>query len=138
MILIQNLTKFRIHKKSFTQVAKKVLFWENKEKETVSFVFVGKSEIRNLNKKFRKKDTPTDVLSFNLNEKDHFGEIVICPEVVKENAKKYGVSFKYELFKMSVHGILHLLGYDHERSEKDEVTMEEKQNKYLNNLKEFS
>jgi len=134
MVFIKNLTIYQVDKKSFSQVAKKVLFWENKEKEKISFVFVDKSEIRALNKKFRKKDEPTDVLSFHLNEKDLFGEIIICPEVVKENAKKDEVSFKYEMVKMAVHGILHLLGYDHERSKKDEVVMEGKQNTYVARL----
>ena len=66
MIEINNLTNFTVDKKSFSQVAKKVLKGENRETETISLAFVGKEEIKKLNKKFRKKNKPTDVLSFNL------------------------------------------------------------------------
>lgn len=69
-----------------------------------------------------------------LNEKDYLGEIIICPEVVKENAEKYGVPAKYEMTKVFVHGILHLLGYDHEKSKAKADEMEKKQEYYLSNL----
>lgn len=120
---INNLTKFKLDKKSFTQVAKKVLLGENKETQTLSLAFVDKLEIKKLNKKFRKKDKPTDVLSFAFGEKNYLGEIVICPEVVKEKGEKMEEVF--------VHGILHLLGYDHEKSEKEAKIMEEKEKFYL-------
>jgi len=63
------------------------------------------------------------------------GEIVICPEVVKDNAKKYRVTIKNEMLKMFIHGILHLCGYDHEKSKKAEKEMEERQNLYLSKIK---
>ena len=128
---INNLTKFPVDSKSFTQVAKKVLSGENRETENISLVFVGKEEIKKLNKKFREKDNPTDVLSFSLNDKECLGEIMICPEVVKENAEKYGVSVNFEIMKVFIHGILHLLGYDHEKTDKEAEIMETKQDKYL-------
>ena len=131
MIEINNLSKTSLNKKVFSTVAKKVLSGENRGTETVSLAFVGKEEIKKLNRKFRNKNKPTDVLSFNLNEESCLGEIVICPEIVRENAKKYGVTIKYETMKMFVHGILHLLGYDHEKSEKEAKIMETKQEKYL-------
>ena len=131
MIEINNLTNFTVDKKSFSQVAKKVLSGENRETESISLAFVGKEEIKKLNKKFREKNKPTDVLSFLLNDKDSLGEVVICPEIVKENAKKYEVSAKYETMKVFIHGVLHLLGYDHEKSKDEERIMEEKQEKYL-------
>lgn len=128
---INNLTNFPVDSKSFTQVAKKVLSGENRETENISLVFVGKEEIKKLNKKFREKDNPTDVLSFSLNDKECLGEIMICPEVVKENAEKYGVSVNFEIMKVFIHGILHLLGYDHEKTDKEAEIMETKQDKYL-------
>jgi len=135
MIEINNFTDFSVDKKTFSTVAKKVLSGENKEREDVSVAIVGKEEIKNLNKKFRKKNKPTDVLSFLLNEKQYLGEIIICPEVVKENAEKYKVSVKSEMLKVFVHGILHLLGYDHEKSEVEAEEMEKKQEKYLSKVK---
>jgi len=120
-----------VDKKVFSTVAKIVLKGENRKIETLSLAFVVKEEIKKLNKKFRGKNKATDVLSFELGEGDVFGEIVICPAVVKENAEKYGVTVKTEMIRMFIHGILHLCGYDHERSKKEEKIMEEKQEKYL-------
>jgi len=139
MIEINNLTNKgllnRVDKTTFSTVAKKVLIGENRGTETISLAFVDKAEIKKLNKKFRNKNKPTDVLSFNLNEKGYLGEIIICPDVVKENAKKYGVTAKSETLKVFVHGVLHLCGYDHEKSEKQAQEMEVKQEKYLSNKK---
>jgi len=131
MLEINNLTNFVLDKRSFSTVAKKVLKGENRETATLSLAFVGKEEIKKLNKKFRKKNKATDVLSFKLSHGNSLGEIVICPEVVKENSLKYGVDFKKEMIKVFAHGILHLLGYDHEKSKKEAETMELKQDKYL-------
>lgn len=82
MMEINNLTKFKINKKSFSQVAKKVLLGENRGTETLSLAFVSKTEMQKLNKKFRGENKPTDVLSF-----EGINEVVICPEVVKEKKK---------------------------------------------------
>ena len=136
MIEINNLTSFAVDKKLLTGVAKKVLKGENRERESISVALVSKEEIKKLNKQFRKKDTPTDVLSFNLksNPKDVLGEVVICPEAVKENAKKFNFTFKEELVKMLVHGILHIAGYEHEQSAKEAKKMEAKELYYLSRI----
>jgi probable rRNA maturation factor len=138
MIEINNLTNYIADKKVFSTVAKKVLLGENRIIETLSLAFVDKEEIKKLNKKFRKKNKATDVLSFDLKEsfnlsedKNYLGEIIICPEVVKENAKKFGTTAKKEMMKVFVHGILHLCGYDHEKNRVEEKIMEDKQNFYL-------
>ena len=130
-IEINNLTKFKIDKKLFTGVAKKVITGENKEID-LSIAFVSAQEIKKWNKKYRRKNKPTDVLSFNF---DNSGEVVICPEIVKQNAQKYDNTYKLEAIKMLVHGILHIAGYDHERSEEEAKEMEEKENFYLHNLR---
>lgn len=123
MIEINNLTNFAVDKKFLTGVAKKVLKGENRERENISIAFVGSDEIKKLNQKYRKKNKTTDVLSFKLDGEDYLGEVVICPEVVKKNKEK--------LEKMIVHGILHILGYEHEKSEKKAIQMEEKEKHYL-------
>lgn len=122
MIEINNLTKFRIDRKKLSTVAKKVLLGENRERENISVAFVNKAEMKKLNKKFRGKNKPTDVLSFG-----EINEVVICPEVVKEN--------KEEILMVFVHGVLHLCGYDHEKSEKEAELMEKKEKKYLSSTK---
>ena len=135
MIDINNSTKFKFNRKSFSQVAKKVLSGENRERETISLAFVSQAQMRKLNKQFRHKDKPTDVLSFNLNDSRHLGEIVICPEFVRDFAKEQKVSFDDEMVKVFVHGVLHLLGYDHELSKKEEARMFKKQDYYLKRIK---
>jgi probable rRNA maturation factor len=90
--------------------------------------------MQKLNKNFRKKNKPTDVLSFDLREGNYLGEIIICPKVVKDNAKKYGVTAKKEMLKVFAHGILHLLGYDHEQSKSQAELMEQKQDLYLSKI----
>ena len=133
MIEINNLTKYPVDKKSFTQVAKKILLSENKGIETVSLALVGKEEMQKLNKKFRNIDKPTDVLSFSAEGgpasgwEETLGEIVICPEVVKEKGEK--------IMEVFVHGVLHLCGYDHEKSEKEAEEMEKKEDFYFKKLK---
>ncbi|MCX6720771.1 MAG: rRNA maturation RNase YbeY [Candidatus Staskawiczbacteria bacterium] len=127
MIEINNLAKGcafgGVDKKVFSTVAKIVLKGENRLTQTVSLAFVDKAEIKELNKKFRKKNKPTDVLSFNINEKSYLGEVIICPEVVKEK--------KEDIVKVFVHGILHLCGYDHEKSKREAEIMEAKEKEYF-------
>ncbi|HEY8420012.1 MAG TPA: rRNA maturation RNase YbeY [Clostridia bacterium] len=117
--------------------------------------FMNKDEIRELNKTTRSIDKPTDVLSYpNLNliageiaDKKVFtseydrtmrrlflGEIVICEEIAAEQAREYGHSYKRELGFLFLHGLLHLLGYDHEHPE-DEKVMKELQDKILSIVK---
>lgn len=135
MIAINNSSGGRIKKEFFSTVAKKILSGENKRTKTLSLAFVKKEEIKKINRKFRKKNKPTDVLSFELSaEGGYLGEIVICPEVVRKNAERYGIPVKKEMVKVFIHGILHLLGHDHEKSEKQAKAMEEKENFYLQKL----
>lgn len=133
MIEINNLTKFPVDKRFFFGVAKKILKSENRERENFSIAFVSSENIRKLNKKFRNKNKATDVLAFGrtLNFRSDSAEVIICPLVVRENSKKFGTIFKEELTKIFIHGMLHALGYDHERSKAKEKEMNQKQDYYL-------
>ena len=110
----------------------------------VSVTFTDNEGIHELNKKFREVDKPTDVLSFPLfdfeGETDeppvdeimsNLGDIVISLEKAKEQAEEYGHSFEREVAFLCVHSMLHLLGYDHETSEEDEVEMRSKQTEIM-------
>ena len=114
MIEINNLTRFKASEKSVKKIVEVVLKKE-KKKIDISIAFIDFSEIKNLNRKYRKKNKATDILSFLY---DKSGESVICPEVVKNNSKRFKRNFKKELILVLVHGVLHLLGYDHELSQK--------------------
>ncbi len=87
----------------------KILKRKFKIKQSISIALVSKSEIKKFNKVYRGKDRVTDVLSFNINSDLILGEVVICLDQVKGNIKE-------ELKLLTVHGILHLLGHDHEKS----------------------
>jgi probable rRNA maturation factor len=115
----------------------------------VSVSFVDNEEIRKLNKYYRGIDSPTDVLSFPLmefeeieegeeDEKDAeeiypIGDIVISLEKAKEQAEEYGHSFEREVAYLTVHSMLHLLGYDHE-TEEERKLMREKEEKVMERL----
>jgi probable rRNA maturation factor len=87
----------------------------------LSFAFISKNKIRELNKTYRKKNEPTDVLSFPLDKDD--GEILICKAIAKIKATKFGMTFgKYLLF-LVIHALLHLKGLHHgDKMERYELT----------------
>jgi len=127
MVEINNLTGLIIDGNFLKAVAKKVLKERNKEKIDLSIVFVGQERMKKLNQKYRRKNKLTDVLAFG----EGLNEIVICPQEVKKNAKRFDSVFKKELARVLIHGILHLLGYNHEKGGKEAEKMEKKQNYYL-------
>jgi probable rRNA maturation factor len=96
--------------------------------------------IRTLNREFRNVDRVTDVLTFpawegeiSLSADGYLGDIMICYERAKEQAEEYGHSLLRELSFLAVHGVLHLLGYDH-MTEADERVMREKQTAILDRI----
>ena len=110
----------------------------------VSVTFTDNAGIHELNKKFRQIDRPTDVLSFPLFDfggeyeeppvdemMNMLGDIVISLEKAEEQAKEFGHSFEREVAFLTAHSMLHLLGYDHEISEEDDLEMREKQNSIM-------
>lgn len=82
----------------------------------MTVVFVEAEPARALNLKFRGKDYATDVLSFESLEETSLGELVMCPEILKLQAKDHGLSYRDESCYMVLHGILHLMGFEHEES----------------------
>ena len=94
--------------------------------EEVSISFVSPQEIQRLNYQYRKKDTPTDVLSFP----GKCGDIIICKEVARTQAEQYGHSMERELAFLTAHGLLHLMGYNHQ-DQKDEAEMIQAQKEIL-------
>jgi probable rRNA maturation factor len=102
----------------------------------VSVTFVTPDEIRRLNREYRAKDAVTDVLSFTYDGEWQnvpsgipivLGDIVICIERAKEQAEEYGHSFMRELAFLTAHGLMHLLGHDHEDGEEERAMMAEQE-----------
>ena len=105
----------------------------------VSLTLAGLDEMQGLNKQYRSKDKPTDVLSFPLGESPvpgytgrTLGDIFICPEYAIVKAEEEHISIEEKMAWLTVHGTLHLLDYDHERSESDATDMEQLEKKILN------
>ncbi|MRH43089.1 rRNA maturation RNase YbeY [Aquibacillus halophilus] len=110
----------------------------------ISINFVDNNEIQIINRNYRQIDKPTDVISFALLEREEgeiqiigeglpvvLGDIVISVDKAKEQAEEYNHSFQRELGFLALHGLLHLLGYDHMKEE-DEKKMFSKQEEILN------
>ena len=117
----------------------------------ISVTIVDEAEIKELNTQYRNKESVTDVLSFPLIEFDEDGEmiyddcdfngenlvlgdIVICAKRAKEQATEYGHTFEREIAFLTVHSMLHLLGYDHEHSEDMEQEMFRRQKEILDKM----
>lgn len=110
------------------KVIKKTLKMEKVRHAIFSITFVGEEEIQTLNREYRGKDSVTDVISFAFedasipeNKVRVLGDIYICIPKMMEQAKNYGHSCVRELSFLTVHGLLHLLGYDHGTKEEEKV-----------------
>ena len=113
-----------------------------KTSRTLSLAFITPASIRKWNRLYRGKDKVTDVLSFaggGAGESDDsLGEILICPQRASRQAREYGWSFDFELARLLIHGLAHLLGYDHENvSVKKAKEMELFEAKVLDRLKKY-
>lgn len=132
---INNTTSIDVtmYEELFNRLFKKTLLHlKISENSIMSVTFVSKDEIHQINKDYRNIDRPTDVISFAfLDDKSEIivgddipldlGEIYICYEVADENRKNYNNSIKREICFLFVHGLLHLLGYDHMTKEDEEI-----------------
>ena len=94
---------------------------------SLSLVYLTKEKIRKINKAYRKKDSSTNVLSFSLSKTS--GEILICPNIVKSETKKFDKNFKELLAYLVIHGMLHLKGMKHGGK------MENAEKKHLSHIK---
>ena len=102
---------------SVNQIFKIIKFSSNNE-VSISFLLTSNSEIKLLNQKYRNKNKPTNVLSFPMNEKienkNYLGDVVIaCEKIIDESYEQNIKKYKY-LSKMTIHGVLHLLGFKHD------------------------
>ncbi len=110
------------------KVIKRTLKYEGVKNVCFSIIFVNEKEIQEINKEYRGIDKVTDVISFALEDNSNIvynnirvlGDIYICIPRMLEQASSYGHSLKRELSFLTVHGLLHLLGYDHMEKEDEE------------------
>ena len=119
MVVIQNSIKdTSINEESLIDTLQQVINDLGKGESELLIRMVDKNEIQNLNKTYRHQDKPTNVLSFPSDlpieiDEEILGDVVICLEVVKQEAQDQQKIFLDHLTHMAIHGTLHLLGYDH-------------------------
>lgn len=141
-IEIINQTQSKVPRKFITNWTKNI--YKNLKKQKILkvekdliIVFVSSGKMKKLNSQFRGKSGPTDILSFEPIEESTFGELVLCLSVLKKQAKEHELSLNHEIGYMLIHGILHLLGYDHETSQKDANLMFKIQDALFDKLQEL-
>ncbi len=140
-IEIVNETNEKIDLDNLRHTVEYALNFENVENAIMNIIIIDNEKIHQINKEYRGIDRPTDVISFALEDDKTFvnmnfrvlGDIYISIDKVHEQARCYGHSELRELSFLAVHGILHLLGYDHMNPE-DEKNMFSKQEKILEDL----
>lgn len=101
-----------INRSDFFTLTRKICDYLDMPDKTISFLLCDDAVIRELNKKFFKRDMPTDVIAFPLLDNVYFGEIVISVECAVKVCAQYGHRWQDEFLLYVIHGILHLLGYD--------------------------
>ena len=156
-VIIANTSNQMVDESLIKNLIYSIIKNERDDCSDINLIFCSDKEIHELNRNFRNKDCSTDVLSFSaqggqagpplgrgspfghpkggpLKKIHNLGEIVICPQEVKKKAKRYATNFKKELARVSIHGILSLLGYEHEKAAAEAKKMEEKEQYYLSQI----
>lgn len=113
------------------RIVERALQATDQRADSIAFVFVDEAEMSDYHGRYVDLPEPTDVLSFPAEEEDPSGErdlgdIVICTDVAARQARDAGHAYGLELEVLALHGVLHLLGYDHERDGGEMFAMEEK------------
>ena len=118
VVILNKLKKNPVQTGRIKNLLQKLCQYYQKTGAEVVLTLVGPKTIHSLNKKYRHRDKPTDVLSFGLNEmaadgRFYLGDIIICPQVAKKQAQKQGHTLQQEVEILTIHGFLHLLGFEH-------------------------
>lgn len=140
ILIDKQIFDIQITKKFVKDITETILEILNIEGIEISITLTDNQTIKELNKQWRNKDKPTDVLSFPMEDSIGYkyrllGDVVISLPFAKKQAEEIGFSYKEEILRLLIHGILHLLGYDHERSKEDEKIMFELQEKIFQKIR---
>ncbi|MBI4848925.1 MAG: rRNA maturation RNase YbeY [Nitrospirae bacterium] len=145
-ILLQNRQRRRpINKARIIKTARAILSFLEQPTAELSVLFVGDKKMTQLNAQYRGKNKSTDVLSFpQLSQKSEvrsqkwlLGDVVISIPRAEFQAKQYGGSFYDEMYRLLIHGILHLSGYDHEQSKHRAAMMRKKEQEIFDAVKKM-
>ncbi len=130
MIVINQNSRWKGLGPTVRRAAEAALKAERKTKWEVAISLADDAEVQVLNKQYRGKDKPTNVLSFPDGEEMRLGDIILAYETVAREAAEQGKSLKHHLTHLTIHGVLHLIGYDHE-TETDAGHMESREIRLL-------
>lgn len=121
----------KFQKRKITRWIKETITSEGKTLGDISFIFCSDTYLLEVNKQYLNHDYFTDIITFDYVEGNLIsGDIFISCDRVKENAAEFKTGFDNELFRIIIHGVLHLLGYK-DKSKKDKLLMTEKEDLYL-------
>jgi len=123
----------RVDPRWVAEVAEKALRYLGLQDRELSVLLVSDDEITELNRRWLQRDRPTNVIAFPMDGPQDFvlGDVVISTETAEREAAERGVGLEEHLALLLVHGILHLLGYDHERGGEEELAMRAKEEELL-------
>lgn len=149
MYYLENETEEKIDLKRVKDTLKKLVSYYG-EKRDFSVTFVTDEEIQNLNREYRDIDSPTDILTFRLDdapsfpisfdeedeifEQEEMGDIFISLDTMRRNAEEFGVGEDEELSRLLLHGLLHLRGLDHKTNDFEKEEMLKEQEEVLSKL----
>ncbi len=130
------LIRTAVRQTALRRLAERVLVAVGEAQSELSLELVGDGRMRRLNRQYRKKDRTTDVLAFAMRESSCpvsalLGDVVISLPTARRQAKEGGRSLSEELAWLLIHGVLHLCGYDHERSTAEARRMKLREQKVL-------
>lgn len=112
------------------------------DQNELSILITGDEQIHELNREYLNRDKPTNVLSFPMDDEPGgidtgmLGDIVISVDTARREASEMGITFHERIYELLIHGLLHLTGYDHEKSKKDEKIMQKEEKRLLGLLME--
>lgn len=134
-----SLRQWHIRTRPLTRLTQTILREARHPAAHLSLSLVGQTQMRRLNRTYRNRDYATDVLAFPAEplkgrEERFLGDVIICLPTAQAQAATFGNTPDQELLRLLIHGILHLLGYDHERSPKEARRMQRKEQSIFNQL----
>lgn len=122
------------NKRKLASWIKNAIDENNRISGDIAFVFMNDEELLEMNRKYLKHNTLTDIITFNYNDNQVVsGDICISIERVRENSATYKVDFLTELKRVMIHGVLHLIGFN-DKTDKDKKEMQDMENRYLAKL----
>ena len=129
--------KFPAH--ALRKIAQAILVLVGRAEAELSLALIGNADMQKLNAQYRGQDYPTDVLSFPTDETlppvhRVLGDVIISVQMARQQAKERGRTTDEEMVTLLIHGVVHLLGYDHERSAEDARVMKRLENKIYRQL----